>query len=325
MGKLLDDLLDLSRITHNKIELEVRHLDLRRIVELGYESARPMLEPMGHQVLLSLPAEPITVLADEVRLSQVISNLLDNAGKFTPAGGRIEIRMQRSDGKALIEVIDNGIGIEPDKLDYVFKMFSQAQSKVTGGTSGLGIGLAVVKKLVELHNGSTKAYSEGTGCGTRVRIELPLVEERESANSPKPGEDTPESQHGSILVADDNTDATDLLADVLRLAGYSVHTAYDGRSAINMAHLYQPDVAVLDIGMPVASGLEVAEWIRQQDWGKKIMLIAVTGWGQQEDRKATSAAGFDIHLVKPANATEIMRIIRAKHSNNQQNNPNLSR
>lgn len=309
MGRLLDDLLDLSRITRNKIELDLHPIDLRRIIELAYESARPLIEPMGHQIFLSLPTEPVTVMGDEVRLTQVMSNLLNNAGKFTPAGGRIEVRVQRSGGKACVEVIDNGIGIEPEKLDYVFEMFSQAQSKVSGGTSGLGIGLAVVRRLVDLHGGTTKAHSKGPGRGTCVQFELPLVEMPE-AGMPSDTDEYAQAHHaGSILVADDNIDAVDLLADVLRLEGYSVHTAYDGRTAMNLAQLCRPDVAILDIGMPDANGFEVAQWIRQQAWATEIVLIAVTGWGQLEDRNASMAAGFDVHLVKPVNALEILRLV----------------
>jgi signal transduction histidine kinase/DNA-binding response OmpR family regulator len=314
MGKLLDDLLDLSRIARNKIALDMQPTDLRHIIELGYESARPLIEPMGHQVQLSLPAEPVTVVADEVRLTQVMSNLLNNAGKFTPSGGRIEVRLRRSGRMAQIEVIDNGIGIEPEKLNYVFEMFSQAQSKVTGGTSGLGIGLAIVKRLVELHGGSTKAFSDGSGQGTRVQFELPLAEASQTRVPTSAGSDVPGFHHGRVLVADDNTDAADLLAEVLQSVGYSVHTAYDGKSAIEMAQLRQPDVAILDIGMPLASGLEVARWIRKQDWAKDVLLVAVTGWGQSEDRNATMDAGFDMHLVKPVNATEIMRIVGERQS-----------
>ncbi|HEY8608002.1 MAG TPA: response regulator [Noviherbaspirillum sp.] len=308
MGKLLDDLLDLSRITRNKIELELKPLDMRRVIELGYESAKPLIEPFGHEVAMNLPQSPIYVQGDEVRLTQVIANILGNAAKFTPPGGRIAIWAEAAGGKATIEITDNGIGIEPDKLDQVFEMFYQGQSKAGGGTIGLGIGLAVVRTLVGLHGGSVKADSEGSGRGARFRITLPLQSHAES--HPSPQEPASRSaRHGRILVADDNVDAADLLSDVLRMEGYTVCTAYDGRSAMQLAKEAPPHVAILDIGMPFATGNEVARWIREQAWGKGMTLVAVTGWGQAEDRNATAKSGFDVHLVKPVHASQIVRLI----------------
>jgi PAS domain S-box-containing protein len=308
MGRLLDDLLDLSRITLNRIVLDTRPLDLRRIIELAWESTRALIESLGHDLRLELPAAPLMVPGDEVRLTQVLSNLLNNAAKFTPAPGAIAVRAGLEDGRAVVTVADNGSGIAADQLESVFDMFSQGQSKVSGGPEGLGIGLAVVRRLVELHGGTVRAFSEGAGRGATIRVELPAMEA--PVAEPEAAATQPASAaQARLLVADDNIDAADLLADVLRLDGYAVQVAYDGREAIRMAGQWRPDALVLDIGMPHANGLEVASWVRAQEWGREAALIAVTGWGQQHDRSATLAAGFDEHLVKPVSPQEIIGAI----------------
>lgn len=309
MGRLLDDLLDLSRITLNRIVLDTRPVDLRRIIELAYESTRALIESLGHDIRFDLPAAPIMVQGDEVRLTQVISNILNNAAKFTPAQGAITVRAIGAQGRAAVTVSDNGAGIAPDQLESVFDMFSQGQSKISGGSEGLGIGLAVVRKLVDLHGGTVQAFSEGGGLGTTVRIELPSMDPG-AAEEQLPA-DTAQAAgpHVRLLVADDNVDAADLLADVLRLEGYVVQVAYDGREAMQMAAQWKPEALVLDIGMPHANGIEVARWVRSQEWGRKVALVAVTGWGQQQDRSATLEAGFDDHLVKPVSPQEVTAAI----------------
>ncbi|VXC44357.1 response regulator [Massilia sp. 9I] len=306
MGRLLDDLLDLSRITLNRIELDRRPVDLRRTIELAYESTRALIESLGHDIRFDLPALPVIVEGDEVRLTQIVSNLLNNAAKFTPGPGAIAVRAAIEGEWAVVTIADNGAGIAQDQLESVFEMFSQGQSKVSGGPEGLGIGLAVVRKLVELHGGRVEALSEGAERGTTIRMELPcmaagaMAEQDDARLVPASG------AQARLLVADDNIDAADLLADVLRMEGYAVQVAYDGREAIRMADQWRPDALVLDIGMPHANGLEVARWVRAQEWGRKAALIAVTGWGQQHDRSATVEAGFDEHLVKPVSPQEIV-------------------
>lgn len=309
MGRLLDDLLDLSRITLNRIELETGPLDLRRPIELAYESTRSLIESLGHEIRFELPAAPIMVQGDEVRLTQVISNLLNNAAKFTPMHGAITVRAVSGEARAVVTVSDNGAGIAPDQLESVFDMFSQGQSKVSGGPEGLGIGLAVVRKLVELHGGTVRAFSAGRGGGTTMRVELPCMDPGAAEEPAAAGAAPAAGPHVRLLVADDNVDAADLLADVLRLEGYAVQVAYDGRAAMHMAEQWRPDALVLDIGMPHANGIEVARWVREQDWGKDKALIAVTGWGQQQDRNATLEAGFDDHLVKPVGPQEVAAAI----------------
>ncbi|MCC2958061.1 response regulator [Massilia sp. IC2-477] len=306
MGRLLDDLLDLSRITLNRIELDRRPVDLRRTIELAYESTRALIESLGHDIRFDLPAAPVMVEGDEVRLTQIVSNLLNNAAKFTPGAGAIVVRAAVEGERAVVTVADNGAGIAPEQLESVFEMFSQGQSKVSGGPEGLGIGLAVVRRLVELHGGRVEALSEGAGHGATIRVELPCMDGGAMAEQDEAGLVVAAGTQARLLVADDNIDAADLLADVLRMEGYAVQVAYDGREAIRMADQWRPDALVLDIGMPHANGLEVARWVRGQDWGRKAALIAVTGWGQQHDRSATLEAGFDEHLVKPVSPQDIV-------------------
>jgi two-component system CheB/CheR fusion protein len=284
---------------------------------MGCDSARAALADKDQELRLSLPATPVLVEGDEVRLTQVLSNLLNNAAKFTPAGGRIEIHVAEEAGSAVVEVIDNGIGIEADRLEEVFEMFSQAQTKAHGGTPGLGIGLAVVKSLVQLHGGSVAAHSAGLGGGTRMRVTLPLAGIRVEAAQDS-GADALEANTApaqaplQVLLADDNRDAADLLAEFLGLQGYTVHAAYDGKAAIALAADVRPQVLILDIGMPGATGYEIAEWARQQPWGPDAIMVAVTGWGQEQDGDRALRSGFDTRLVKPVNVDQLLQAILKK-------------
>jgi two-component system CheB/CheR fusion protein len=313
MSRLLGELLDLSRITQERMELERERIDLRRVIEMSCDSAHAALQQKGHALQLSLPAGPVFVDGDEVRLTQVLSNLLNNAAKFTPAGGgRIEIRLAAQDGQAIVDVVDNGIGIETARLTDVFEMFSQAHAKIHGGTPGLGIGLAVAKSLVELHGGSITAFSSGPDSGTCMHVVLPLAQPdtRQAA-----GSDAPPSETGSgslpldVLLADDNLDATNLLSEFLSLQGYTVHTAYNGKDAIELASRVRPQALVLDIGMPGATGYEIAEWVRQQAWGMDAILIAVTGWGQEAESNHAVRSAFDAWLVKPVDIDQLLLAI----------------
>jgi two-component system CheB/CheR fusion protein len=309
MAKMLDELLDLSRIAHNRIELERVPLDVRRIAELACDNAQAAFEGKGHDLRLSLPAEPVTVVGDEVRLTQVVANLLVNAAKFTPAPGRIEVRVERDGNDAAIEVADDGIGIAPRRLDAVFEMFSQGETKAHGGTPGLGIGLAVVRSLVGLHGGTVRAYSAGAGQGTRIRVTLPLL----AQTAPAAATAAPAADAGNrglrILLADDNADAANLLALLLEAEGHAVHAAFDGISAMALADAHRPEVMVLDIGMPGANGYEVARWVREQPWGAAVRLVAVTGWGQEHDGGRALDAGFDVRLVKPVDMAQLLAAV----------------
>jgi two-component system CheB/CheR fusion protein len=309
MAKMLDDLLDLSRIAHNRIELERVPLDVRRIAELACENAQSAFA--GHAVRLALPLDAVTVVGDEIRLTQVLANLLGNAAKFTPVPGRIDVRVAREGDDAVIEVADDGIGIAPERLDDVFEMFSQGQTKVHGGTPGLGIGLAVVRSLVALHGGAVQALSAGAGQGTRIRVTLPvLAQPVADAVSAAPAAD--DGARLRVLVADDNADAAGLLALLLEAEGHTVHTAYDGISALALADAHRPDVMVLDIGMPGANGYEVARWVREQPWGAAVRLVAVTGWGHEHDGGQALDAGFDVRLVKPVDMAQLLAAVRTE-------------
>jgi PAS domain S-box-containing protein len=320
-GRLLDELLDLSRISNNKIELKRLPIDLRHVIELSLESVKPLIASSRLDVRLDLSPTPVRISGDEVRLTQVVSNILHNAAKFTGENGRIDVHAYQSDGRAVLDVTDNGVGIAPDQLENIFEMFSQMQSKRHGGAAGLGIGLAIVRSLVELHGGFVNAYSDGKGKGSRIHIELPLLYQETFEEEPAETQDVSAQRAAQdavqnaaqdkvrLLLADDNADAADALSSMLSLSGYSVQTVYDGRAAMEKAGAFKPEVALLDIGMPLVNGYEVAQWIRAQEWGHDAILIAVTGWGQPSDRKATLESGFDAHLVKPVYFTDIRSAI----------------
>jgi two-component system CheB/CheR fusion protein len=310
MAQMLDDLLDLSRIAHNRIELARVPLDVRRIAELACESAQSACAGKGQDLRLALPAEPVTVAGDELRLTQVLANLLANAAKFTPPGGHIEVRVARDGDAAVIEVADDGVGIAPERLDDVFEMFSQGETKTHGGTPGLGIGLAVVRSLVDLHGGTVRAFSAGAGRGTRIRVTLPAL----APSAPDAASDAPAPDAATrglrVLLADDNADAAGLLAMLLEAEGHTVHTAYDGLAALALAEAHRPDVMVLDIGMPGANGYEVARRVREQPWGAGVRLVAVTGWGDEHDGGQALDAGFDVRLVKPVDMAQLLAALR---------------
>jgi len=308
MGKLLDDLLDVSRITRNRIELDLKPTDLRTIIDIAYENARPAFEAKQHRTTQTVAAEPLVVDGDEVRLTQVIGNLLHNAAKFTPPGGEIGIRAWREDGNAVLEIADNGVGIEAARLGGVFEMFAQGHTKMHGGEPGLGVGLAVVRSLVELHGGSVCASSAGAGLGTRVRVTLPLAEAAHAATPEAAPLPSPGLHPSEIVLADDNVDAADLLSELLRAEGYQVHTAYDGQAAYDLAEQRRPAILLLDIGMPRLNGYEVAHRVREHAWGETMSIIAVTGWGENQHAQSASA-GFDARLVKPVDFGQLLEVL----------------
>jgi len=304
MARMLDDLLDLSRITHNRIQLERAPLDLRRVVELARDNTQSAFAGKDQALRVVLPAAPVMVAGDEVRLTQVIANLLHNAAKFTRNQGNVEVRVAQDGSDAVVEIEDDGIGIAPHRLDEVFEMFSQGETKAHGGTPGLGIGLAVVRSLVELHGGTVRAFSAGQDQGTRMRVTLPLAAPAASGADADAGTATPDGAEAAaanlrVVLADDNVDAAELLAAFLQAQGHAVDLAFDGLTAIERARAVQPDAMVLDIGMPGATGYEVARWVRAQPWGMQVRLVAVTGWGHEHDGGQALDAGFDVRLVKP--------------------------
>lgn len=308
MGKLLDDLLDVSRITRNRIELDLKPADLRTMIDIAYENVRPALEARRHRIVRSVDSAPLMVNGDEVRLTQVIGNLLDNAVKFTPPDGVIEIRAWREDGNAILEIADNGAGIDPARIGDVFEMFAQGSGKMHGGQPGLGVGLAVVRALVALHGGSVRAASAGPGRGTQVRVSLPLIDVVDTATPPPAQHHAAGQRALEIVLADDNVDAADLLSELLRAEGYRVHTAYDGQAAFDLAQQYRPAILLLDIGMPRLNGYEVARQVRDQPWGGHMHIIAITGWGENQHAQA-SDSGFDARLVKPVDVSQLLEML----------------
>jgi PAS domain S-box-containing protein len=306
--RLIDDLLDVGRVTHGRITLESAQLDLADVVRQAIDTASPAIGAADHTLTLSAPAEPILVDADEARLVQIFGNLLNNAAKFTPPGGRIEVALRKEDGQAVVTVRDTGVGIPPEMIGRVFDLFTQVDRSLIHAQSGLGIGLSLVKGLVELHGGSVEGNSEGPGKGSTFTVRLPISQRAPTAPAvPAPAVNAPRCR---ILVVDDNVDAADSLGALLRVLGHDTETAYDGLSAIAAAAANVPDVILLDIGMPGLNGYETGMRIREQHWGKSVRLIALTGWGQEQDRHRSFAAGFDGHLVKPTDPTTLTNILR---------------
>jgi PAS domain S-box-containing protein len=300
MALLLDDLLDVSRITRGRLELRRERVDLARVIDAALETARPLLDERRQTLALELPVDQVPLDADPLRLSQVIANLLANAAKYSEPGGRVVLRARTVDGSAEISVQDFGVGIEADALQRIFEMFAQAKSSLDRAEGGLGIGLALVRGLVELHGGSVEAKSDGPGKGALFIVRLPLpagVDDQADAEDLTDKTSAPHRMR--ILVADDNRDAAASLATLLELDGHEVAVVYDGEGAIESAAAWKPDIALLDIGMPKRNGYEVAQHIRAAPWGRQIKLVAVTGWGQAEDKRRAREAGFDRHFTKP--------------------------
>jgi PAS domain S-box-containing protein len=309
--RLVDDLLDVSRVMRGKIELRREKVELATVVARAVETAKPLIEVQGHQLDVLVPDTSLLLDADPVRLSQVIGNLLTNSAKYTEANGQIHVSAWREGDQAILSVRDNGIGIAPDTLPHVFELFVQGDHTSTKTQGGLGIGLTLVKNLVEMHGGSVEAHSVGLGKGSEFIVRLPLVAEALSpaaTGATKQKSVTPSSGY-RLLVVDDKQDAAISLSVLLRLHGHEVRVAHDGQSALELATEFQPDLIFLDIGMPVMDGYEVARRIRKTPSLQRIILVALTGWGQQEDRRRTSAAGFDHHLVKPAEPGAISAVL----------------
>lgn len=299
MVRLIDDLLDLSRISRGKIELRKESVALDAVLRAALETSEPALAEKEHALSLRIPEVPLFVHADPTRLAQVFANLLNNAAKYTPRGGRIEVRIEGEGEEARVSVRDDGAGIAPGMLPLVFEMFTQVDQPWNRSHGGLGIGLSIVKRLVEMHGGTVAAHSAGADCGSEFVVRLPLqaaVPEIVAAQAVAEGES---SARRRVLVADDNVDAAESLAALLEILGHEVRTAHDGASAIELAESFRPDLILLDIGMPDLNGYEVCRRIRERPWGRDVFLIALTGWGQEDDRRRSLASGFDQHLVKP--------------------------
>jgi signal transduction histidine kinase/ActR/RegA family two-component response regulator len=301
MSRLIDDLLDIARFTSGKITLHKEPTDLAAVVDRAVETTRPAIDTHGQELSVTLSPEPLWVEADLIRLAQVLANLLNNAAKFTPEGGRICLTAQRENGEAVISVRDTGMGIPAEVLPHIFDLFTQGQRSLDRSQGGLGIGLTLVRRLVELHGGSVQAFSQGPGKGSEFIVRLPLAAESQSqpsAPDAAAGANASTATH-RILIVDDNRDAADSLAVLLRLQGHEVQVAYDGVIALAVAATFRPEIVLLDIGLPGMSGYEVAHRLRQEPASAEVLLVAVTGYCQEEDRRRSQEAGFNAHLVKP--------------------------
>jgi PAS domain S-box-containing protein len=313
MVRLIDDLLDLSRISRGKVELRRERIDLAAAVQSAVETSRPLIEQAGHELTLSLPSEPVFVDADVTRLAQVFANLLNNAAKYTEGGGDIRLSVEPHEKDVLVRVRDNGVGIPASMLPRIFEMFTQVDRSLERTQGGLGIGLSIVKRLVEMHGGTVEAHSEGRGRGSELVVRLPVL--APSVQEPRPRGDGQEPAgvpaRRRILVADDNVDSAESLGMMLEFMGNEVRTAHDGVEAVETAAAFRPDVILLDIGMPRMNGYDACRRIREQPWGSSVAIVALTGWGQDEDKRRSREAGFDHHLVKPVEPAALETLLAA--------------
>jgi len=306
--RLVDDLLDVSRITRGRFELRQRKVLLTEVLANAVESTRATIESSRHELTVAIRAPGLHVDGDPDRLAQVFSNLLLNAAKYTDAGGRITLSLERDNGEAIVTVQDNGIGIPPHALEQVFDMFAQVRSHEVRGTEGLGIGLSLVRTLVQMHNGTVSAFSEGPGLGARICVRLPIATATDTPDiAPSPA---PRNRGQRILVVDDNTDAAASLALLLKMEDHEVCTAADGVEAIECARTFEPQIIFMDLAMPRLDGLEAARRIRGLPQGEHVRIVALTGWGQEADRQRTRAAGMDAHLTKPVSLDALHSVLR---------------
>ena len=307
LNRLVDDLLEVSRITRGVIEVKKEALDLTAIVKAAIETSRPVLDNLRHEIRIDFEKEQICVGGDPVRLTQVFANLLNNAAKYTNHGGVITIATRRENDDAIVSVKDNGIGIAPNLLAHVFDMFMQVDRSTRRSQGGLGIGLTLVKSLVSMHGGTVEARSDGPGLGSEFIVRLPMMVEP-AVGSEKARHIQPLPSR-RILIVDDSRDGGETLAMLLRVLGAEVALAHSGRAALECVATFKPDVVLLDIGMPGMDGYEVARRIRANPKSRHIQLIALTGWGQDEDRQRSTAAGFNHHLVKPADIDQLRQLL----------------
>ena len=308
MVRLIDDLLDVSRISRNKMELRPSRVRLADVLGSAVETARPLIDAAGHRLEVALPAEPVVLDADLTRLAQVFSNLLANSAKYTPPGGRIWITAESRDGEVTVSVEDTGIGIPAEELPAVFDLFSQVDRGLERATGGLGIGLALVKGLVEMHGGTVTAESAGPGRGSTFRVCLPAAAQAAEAEAGAPA-GRRAGLRRRILVVDDNRDAAASMAMMLQLLGDEVRTAHDGEAALEAAEAFRPDVVLMDMGMPRLNGYDATRRLRERPWGREMAVIALTGWGQESDRLRSKEAGCDGHLVKPVSLADLENLL----------------
>jgi signal transduction histidine kinase/CheY-like chemotaxis protein len=311
MTRLIDDLLDVSRITRNRLELRKARIDLAEVIRAAVDTSHPLIEAAGHELTVTVPPRELLLDADPTRLAQALSNLLNNAARYTEPGGHIWLTADQQGSDAVVTVRDTGVGIPGEMLPRIFDLFTQVDRALERAQGGLGIGLTLVKRLVEMHGGSVEARSEGPGAGSEFEMRLPLVVKPARAHQPahEQAAGVPLTSSLRILIVDDNNDSALTQAMFLQLTGNDVRVAYDGMEALTIASEFRPDVVLLDIGLPRMNGYDVARQIRQQPWGASMVLIAVTGWGQEADKHRSREAGFDHHMVKPVDPTALMNLL----------------
>jgi PAS domain S-box-containing protein len=308
--RLVDDLLDVSRITQGRLELRRGPVQLAAVLEGAVETARPLIDRARHDLTVALPDRSVTLDGDAARLSQVFANLLTNSAKYTPPGGRIRVSAARDPGGVSVTVSDNGVGIPPSMLPRVFEMFTQVDRTLEKTTGGLGIGLSLVKGLVEMHGGTVVAHSDGEGTGSTFTVHLPVLPpsgDHATGHNGKAAGARPPARR--VLVVDDNVDAAESLAQLLQILGHDTRTAHEGEAGVEAAECFRPHLILLDIGMPRLNGYDAARRIRARPWGRSVVLVALTGWGQDDDRRRTAEAGFDHHLVKPVDPEVVVGLL----------------
>ena len=310
MVRLIDDLLDVSRISRGTVELRKEPVELAKVIQQAVETSRPLIDQSRHELVIAVPSDPICVDADVTRLAQVFANLLNNSAKYTEPGGHIRLTVERRASDVIIAVSDDGVGIPAPMLPRVFDMFTQVDRSLEKSQGGLGIGLTLVKRLVEIHGGTVEARSEGPGRGSEFVVRLPVVPSRIGDKSEEScAEVVRHNSRRRILVVDDNEDSAVSLAMMLSMMGNETQTADDGLQALDVAAAFRPDVVLLDIGMPRLNGYDAARRIREQPWGSQMVLVALTGWGQDDDKRKSQEAGFDLHMVKPVNPEDLESLL----------------
>jgi signal transduction histidine kinase/ActR/RegA family two-component response regulator len=309
MVRLIDDLLDIARISRDKLPLRRENTDLHAAISSAVEAVRHLIDEAGQSLDLSFPPEPVRLDADPVRLAQVFTNLLANAAKYTDPGGQIRVMVERGAGDVFIKVRDNGRGIAPEELPFLFEMFSQAAPALERPHGGLGIGLSLVRRLVDMHGGTVHAKSDGLGRGSEFIVRLPALAEPSALMPGTTDSSSPEGPHLRILVVDDNRDAAESLGELLTLLGHHVRTAHDGEAALQEANAFRPNAVLLDIGLPRLNGYEVCKSIRGEPWSTDCLLIAISGWGQEADKLRAAQSGFDHHLTKPVEIDMLLRLL----------------
>jgi PAS domain S-box-containing protein len=308
MVRLVDDLLDLNRVTHDRLELRRTEVELSSVIQQAVEVARPLVDSAGHHLTIDLPDEPVYLYADQARLAQLFGNLLNNSCKYTRPEGTLSLSAKRDGDEVVVSVKDNGAGIPPDKLDSIFDMFMQVDRTSDRSQGGLGIGLTLVKRLTEMHGGSIEARSAGEGQGSEFIVRLPVLNRSGVAAQTGPVESDSQPQR-RVMIVDDNRDSADSLAMLMEITGNKTYMAHDGVEAVAAIEKYRPEVVLLDIGLPGLDGHEVCRRVREQPWGKDIVMIALTGWGQEDDRRRSEEAGFNGHLVKPVDYDMLLELL----------------